>query len=358
MERNIKSDRVAALGALRPNAAPAGLPAISGKAVIDAPALLDWPYDGGLVQPNLNDPTSNTVHDLHARITDCDLVLSTEGNYHPALQEYWPIFLASFGDRPLANWVYSTSPPVVISQRKNGILQVGNVYVECPPSLAVANHSVVNALVAGRSVEGSPIPLYQDRGEVILVKKGNPKNIHTIWDLGRKDVRFVTPNPALESGAFTTYAAAIHGIARHTETPAEGRTADGLFRALFADPDSAAQKWLIGPRIHPRDVPWSIAHGRADASVIYYHLALYTKQSFPDLFDIVPLGGDEFDPRPLAGTPIGLRYVVALEGRWTARQREARSALLEGLCSPDFAAILTRRGLIPQAPGMKTDDQA
>ena len=79
---------------------------IKGNPVIDAPDLLEWPYDGGTLEPNLNDPTSNTLHDFHARISSCDLVLSTEGNYHPALRDIWPIFLAKFKDRPLRTGSY------------------------------------------------------------------------------------------------------------------------------------------------------------------------------------------------------------------------------------------------------------
>ena len=74
---------------------------ITGKPVIDSPELLEWPYDRGVLKPNLNDPTSNVLHDLHAGISSCELVFSSEGNYHPALKDIWPIFLAKFKDRPL-----------------------------------------------------------------------------------------------------------------------------------------------------------------------------------------------------------------------------------------------------------------
>ena len=67
--------------------------------------------------------------------------------------------------------------------------------------------------------EGQVLPLYQDRGVVILVKRGNPKGIHTVWDLGRQDVRLVTPNPKLEPGAFENYAGSLYHIARHDKNP-------------------------------------------------------------------------------------------------------------------------------------------
>jgi len=183
----------------------AEMPKITGKPVIDTPQLLDWPTDRGMVAPNLNDPTSNTLLDVHGIISSCDLVLSTEGNYHPALRDIWPIFLAKFKDRPLHNCLYTTSPPIIVEQIKNETLEVGNLYFTCMPSAAVASGVVMDKLVHAGYADGPIYLLYQDRGAVILVKKSNPKRIRSVWDLGRKGVRLVTPNPQLEPGAFENY---------------------------------------------------------------------------------------------------------------------------------------------------------
>jgi hypothetical protein len=53
---------------------------ITGKPIIDSLQLLEWPYDGRIVIPNLNDPTSNVLNDFHAGISSCELVLSSQGN--------------------------------------------------------------------------------------------------------------------------------------------------------------------------------------------------------------------------------------------------------------------------------------
>ncbi|MFI5332443.1 MAG: substrate-binding domain-containing protein, partial [Desulfobaccales bacterium] len=191
----------------------AELPKITGKPVIDAPTLLDWPADQGTVIPNLNDPTANLLNDVHAQIASCDLLLSTEGNFHPALKDIWPRYLARFKDQPLVNWLYTTSPPISFEQMTHGVAQVGNLYVKCRPTVAIATRRVIEKLLeAGYTVEPA-IPLLQDRGAVILVKKGNPKRIRSVWDLARPGVRLVTPNPALEPGALANYAATLAGIA-------------------------------------------------------------------------------------------------------------------------------------------------
>jgi len=330
----------------------AELPKITGKPVIDSPPLLDWPLDQGVLLPNLSDPTSNLLYDLHAQVSSCDLVLSTEGNYHMALRDIWPHFLAQFPTQPLANWFYTTSPPVPLEQIENQRLQIGNLTVTCRPSVVVGPRKLMARLQQAGYTEGSPHPLYQDRGAVILVKKGNPQQIHSVWDLGRTEVRLATPNPELEPGAFENYAGTIYNIALNDAQPPPGMSAPRLMELLFNGVSGDPEKWLTGARIHHRDLPWSVAHGRADAAVIYYHLGRYTKETFPHLFDLVPLGGSIAHPQPLPGTIITTRYVIRILGDWTPLQFEAREKLIQTLLCPEFTEILEKRGLVrPEKKG-------
>jgi hypothetical protein len=318
---------------------------ITGKPVIDAPETLEWPYDNRIVTPNLNDPTSNILHDFHAGISSCDLVFSTERNYYPALRDIWPKFLAKFADEPLTNWYYTTSPPIALPQLEKGLVQFGNLYASCRPQVVVATEKVIKRLEEAGFTDGPAHPLYKDRGSVILVKKGNPKGIRTVWDLGREDVRYVSPNPTLEPGAFANYAASIYNIAEFDPNPPKDMTAQKLIDAIFNGKSRNLDKWLAGPRIHHRDIPWSMAYGRGDAGLIFYHLGLYIKDTFPEKFDIVPLGGTVSDPQPLTGTRIGTRYVVAIRGDWTPRQLKVRDTLIRTLLSDDFTKILEKRGM-------------
>jgi hypothetical protein len=324
----------------------AEIPKITGKPVIDAPLILNWPLDGGTATPNLHTPTSNVLYDLHGKVDSCDLVLSTEGNYHMALKDVWPIFLARFQDSPLKNALYTTSPPVVVPQIKNGLVQFDNLSINCKPSVAVANKSVIDRLIADGLADGDAQPLYQDRGVVILVKVGNPKGIASVWDLGKSGVRLVTPNPDLEPGAYTNYLEAIYNIAKADPAPPDGWTAQRLIDTIYNGKSGDPAKWLAGPRIHHRDEPWSVAYGRADAAIILHHIGRYTKSTFPDIFDVVPLGGTASNPQPLPGTKTVVRYVLPLKGDWSSKQKDARDALIETLMSRDFSAALERHGLM------------
>lgn len=323
----------------------ADVPKVTGKPVIDTPPILEWPVDGGTNTPNLHNPTSNTLYDLHGKVDSCDLVLSTEGNYHMALHDMWPVFLAKFQSNPLHNALYTTSPPVVVPQLEKGTLQFDNLNINCRPSVAVGNKKVMDKLIAAGMNDGEPKPLYVDRGVVMLVKAGNPKHIKSVWDLGRKGVHLVTPNPDLEPGAYGNYRDAIYNIAKADPNPPKGWTAEKLIEILFNGGSHDPNKWLTGARIHHRDEPWSVAHGRADAAMILHHLGRYTKESFPTVFDVVPLGGTLENPQPLPGTKIGTRFVVALKGDWSERQKAARDALIDTFMSNDFTTALEKHGL-------------
>jgi len=325
--------------------AQADLPKITGKPVIDAPAVLEWPLDNGMATPNLHNPTSNMLYDLHGKVDSCDLVLSTEGNYHMALHDVWPVFLAKFKDDPLHNALYTTSPPVVVPQLEKGVVQFDNLDVRCRPSVAVANKAVIDKLASAGLTDGEARALYQDRGEVILVKSGNPKKIGSVWDLGKEGVHLVTPNPELEPGAYQNYRDAIYNIAKADLNPPKDWTAEKLIDTIFNGGSGDANKWLAGARIHHRDEPWSVAYGRADAAVILHHVGRYTKESFPNIFDVVPLGGTLDNPQPLPGTKTDTRYVVALKGEWSPKQKAARDALIDTLMSNDFSSALEKHGL-------------
>lgn len=332
------------------------MPDIAGRPFIDGPQILHWPSDffaDGL-KPSLCEPTANLLNDFHADINRCDMVLTTAGNYHMALRELWALYLASFPpDDPLQNWLYTTSPPVAEEQIENGLVRVGNLVVHCRPQVAVGPRGLMDNLAAAGLIMGaggeggSALPVSKTLGNVILVKKGNPKGIFTIWDLARNDIRLITPNPVSESGSFRVYSSSIYQIARQDKNPPPGGTAEGLFDAIFNEAfnGGGSRRWLAGERIHHREVPWSVAYGKADASIIFYHLARHAKKMFPDFFDIISLGGTVEEPKPCPGNQIETLYAARIKGGWTQKQVKATEKLMELFGSEEFTSILKKNGL-------------
>jgi hypothetical protein len=324
---------------------PEELPGITGTPVIDGPKVLEWPVDREQEGPSLDEPTANFVNDLHAEIGQCDMVLTTAGNYHMALRDLWDLYLTKFPvDNPLRSWLYTTSPPIAGQQIGSGLVRIGNISAHCRPQVAVGPRALVDSLADAGFTDGDAVPISKTRGNVLLVKKGNPQKVHSIWDLGRRDVRVVTPNPLTEPGSFRLYANSIYGIAKHDPNPRGDMAAADLFQGIFG-PAGGREKWLSGRRIHHREVPWSIAFGKGDSTIIFYHLAVYAASTFPHLFEMVPLGGTPADPIPLPGNLAEVLYAVRIKGEWSLKQRKATGILMDLFQSSAFTALLEKHGL-------------
>ncbi|XLS29171.1 substrate-binding domain-containing protein [Flavobacteriaceae bacterium M23B6Z8] len=313
------------------------IPEITGSPEVTAPKLLDWPTDFDRLNPDLTEPTSNRIYDLHMQVADCDgmdLIISTSGNYHMALTDYWyEVFLPKYPE--VKNWYFSTSPPISVEQTANKELSFSNVGLKCAPHLAVGPAGIMRRLESAGFTEGEPIPLFTNRGNVLLVKRGNPKNIRNIWDLAKPKMRVATSNPFTEPGSFGNYASSIYNIALNDRGEAK---ATKLFNTIFGN--NRANKWVTGERIHHREVPHLIFTNQADAGPIFYHLARYMTATFPDEFDIVPLGGTVESPDPLPGNRIGRLFIVRIKGNLTANQITNREAFIKEIIDGSFDPFL------------------
>ena len=331
------------------------VPTITGKPTIVIPGnLLNWPSEVSAI-PNLTEPTANRLNDLHGEIGHCDMVLSTAGNYHMALRELWPVYLDTYAKGlDIKTWYYTTSPPISPGQITNKALQFGNVNLTCVPQVAVGPKKLMKKLTQLGVVQGQPVPVLKNYGNVIFVKKGNPKNIKSVWDLGRDDVTLVTPNPNKEPGSFGNFSGSIYNIAKNDKNPPQGMTADTLFDRIFnhsqanCDPKGHQAKkcaWVSGKRIMHREQPWAVYSGHADAGLIFYHLALYFVRTFPDQFEIVPLGGTADKPVPVDGNKVGVLSAVRVKGDWRKQQVQAQDKLMEAFSSATFTKILVKHGI-------------
>ncbi|MGF1516074.1 MAG: substrate-binding domain-containing protein [Elainellaceae cyanobacterium] len=344
----LKATALAVLTALIPvSVVSAEVPSIIGSPTIDSPMLLDWPTSFPPATPDLTEPTSNRIFDLHMTMgrRDCeaiDLILSTAGNYHMALGQLWYEHLLP-STPSIESYYYTTSPPISPEQVTNETLTFANVRLNCRPHVAVGPNKLVTRLQELGVTRGEPTPFIRNRGNVMLVKRGNPKNIQTIWDLGRPDVKVVTSNPDTEPGSFGNYSGSIYNIAASDPNPPDPSfTAENLFDSIF---NADTGKWLSGARIHHREVPHSIAFGDADVGLMFYHLALFAKETFPDEFDIVPLGGTAENPQPLPGNRVATLFYIEVGTELSETQEQSVDSLVEAFNSPIFTDILASFGL-------------
>lgn len=222
------------------------VPKITGTPHIVTPeSLLNWPGEFPGTTPYLTEPTANRLNDLHGQIGRCDIVLSTAGNYHMALREMWQVYLKDNAkDLDIKTWYYTTSPPISPKQIANKTVQFGNLNLNCVPQVAVGPKKLMKKLIGMGVTDGKPVKILKNYGNVMLVKKGNPKNIKSVWDLGRKDVTLVTPNPKMEAGSFGNFSGSVYNIAKNDPNPPAGMTAENYSKAF-----STASKANVAAKI-------------------------------------------------------------------------------------------------------------
>jgi hypothetical protein len=293
---------------------------------------LAWPNERARVAPD--EPAwwqagSNICLDLHGDPARARLAVFSDGNHHMALAECLAVFLAAHP--AIEDIFYATTPPGLLLQlTEHGSLRLGNLTITARPHVFLSPAPILERLVRqGRMRQH--VPFMQSRGNVLLVRAGNPRAIGDIADLLRPEVRLFLSNPQTEAASYAVYRDTLLGLAR-----AQALDLSGFEKLLAAAPP----RLVHGESIHHREAPQAVADDRADAALIYFHLALRYTRIFPGLFEIVPLGGTADDPRPSAANVVTTYHMglVGDGGKWGGK-------LLEFLGSEDATAIYRRHGL-------------
>lgn len=335
------------------------IPEIKSQPVVLGQETLVWPREGGrdtIPHRPYNHPDltgrANVIDDWHMQTSrdDWDLLVSTAGNFHRFLNGFYRQRYLPANPR-VANgqWGYSTSPPISVEQLQNGgRLTMGNMTILGNPMVVMGPNGIMKKVVEGGYAHGNKGAVLSNYGNVLLVRAGNPKNIRGIWDLGRPEVRVVTSNPDTEAGSFNNYRTSIFHMAFRDVEAKTGnvnnaaRQATQLFNQIFNN-RSINTKWVVGDRIHHRDVPQAIADGDADAGIFFYHLAQTAIEAHPGKFEIVPLGGTVENPDPMPGNRVATMYAIRIEGDWTTRQEINRDNFFLSITNPGQNTSLLER---------------
>lgn len=328
------------------------IPEIVAEPVVLGQETLVWLREGGvdtIPQRPFDYPDltgrANVLDDWHMQ-TDpdgWDLLVSTAGNFHRFLNAFnRQVYLPANPVVADGQWGYSTSPPISIQQLDNGgRLSFGNMEIRGVPMVVMGPGGIMNAVVAGGYDDGPRGRILSNFGNVLLVRAGNPKNIQDIFDLERGGVRVVTSNPVTEPGSFGNYSSSIFHIAFRQIEAATGdiaraeRAASRLYNRVFNPPNNQhTKKWVVGDRIHHRDVPQTLADGDADVGPMFYHLARTAIEANPGMFEIVPLGGTVENPEPVLGNRVATMQAIRIAGPWTAQQVINRDNFFAAITNP------------------------
>ena len=245
---------------------------------------------------------SNLCLDFHGDPANAQLVVFSDGNHHMALAECVEAFVRR--SPGLHEVFYTTTPPsVYLALLRTGELTLGNLTLRVRPNVVIGPREVVERLHA-EGETGAPVAFARSRGNVYLVRAGNPKGIRGVADLLRPDVIPFMSNPDTEAASYGVYRETVLATAR-----IRGLDVRALDRRLSGEGGAI----VFGERIHHREAPQAIADGEADVAMVYYHLAQRYVRSFPGEFEIVcegwdPVGEDKREP--VEGTVV-TEYVVA-----------------------------------------------
>ena len=246
----------------------------------DSANALPWPLEAALpaseLEAELHVPGSNLVLDLHGDPLRARLNVFSDGNHHMALEQALQAFVSEEAD--VEDIFYATTPPrVIIDALKGDGIRVGNLRLSVKPHIFISPDDVLEALHK-QGLIGPHQPVMRSRTLAILVRKKNPKNINSPEQLLDPAIRLALSNPITEKASFGVYAAALCSIGEMAGKPAADTEA-------YLCSDQVAHSQII----HHREVPQILASDLADASLIYYHLALRYTRIFPDTFDLIEL---------------------------------------------------------------------
>ena len=301
--------------------------------------LLDWPYEGAAKLERIDASNAgnlcipgNTVVDAHGDPMKAQLIIFSDGNHHMGLETACQLFLKRHPT--VQDIFYTTAPAGTIKDAfSSGVLRFGNLCLSIKPNVFIGPQKVVGPLHAAGQIS-KPIPFAQSRGVVLLVKKGNPKQLSSkISDLLRDDVRIACSSPTKEKASFGVYCTTLCNLAS-----VEGgqNMSDAMNIRLITSP-------VHSSRIHHREIPQLIANDEADVAPLYYHLALRYVTIFPNLFEFIPLGGTKDDPQPGKEHKLNT-YLISVvkenEGEWGSK-------FADFMLSQDVADIYKKKGLTP-----------
>jgi len=186
---------------------------------------------------------------------DAGLILWLAGNQFFAMDDVVRAFQAQ---RPGTAVGLITLPPglLLAAIEKGGWTYGGKDYPGRPDVYASVSLGHLKKLKAAGMMDRYAIYMHNEL--VLMVAKGNPKNIHGVADIARDDVRTSMPNPVSE-GIMVFYARKV--LERH-----------GLWQKVSAGKmcnscQTTPNNWFTS--VHHRETPERIGDGRSDTGFVW-----------------------------------------------------------------------------------------
>ncbi len=199
-------------------------------------------------------PGTDNVPDLHGNPEGAQLILFVGGNQFMVLPKLVSAFVEQHPE--LAGKIfYETLPPgILLNQiQHQDTLTLGNLTLTARPDVYEAGALKLKTLASQHQV--SSYVTYATNDLAIMVRKGNPKHIRSLEDLGRADVRLSMPNPQWE------------GVARLIENSLHQAGGAALVQKVMVTKRREGTTFLT--HVHHRQTALRIMQNLSDAGVTW-----------------------------------------------------------------------------------------
>ena len=201
-------------------------------------------------------PGVDNVPDLFGDINDPQLVVFFAGNQFMVIDELLHAFKKKY---PAYKKVFAeTLPPGILAKQiEGGSVTIGNMKIDLEPDVYTAGKSAIDI----KTSWFARTEVYAKNSLAIMVHKGNPKNIQSLSDLSKREVRVSMPNPKWE------------GIAKQIQAAFMKAGGEKLKTTIMDDKVKDSSTFLT--QIHHRQTPMRILYDQSDAGPVWFSEAYY-----------------------------------------------------------------------------------
>lgn len=203
-------------------------------------------------------PGIDNIPDIYGDINDPQLVVFFAGNQFMVIDDLMKAFKLKYPQytRVLAE----TLPPGILSKQiKEGSIVIGNMRITLKPDVYTAGKNRIDETPEWFN----RTELYARNKLAIMTRKGNPKQVNKLADLGRSDVRVSMPNPEWE------------GIGKRIEEAYRKVGGEALRNTIMETKVKDSTTYLT--QIHHRQTPMRILYEQSDAGPVWYSEVHYQK---------------------------------------------------------------------------------
>ena len=264
-------------------------------------------------------PGIDNVPDLYGDVVDPQLVVFFGGNQFMVLDDLLREFRKAY---PQYQRIFvETLPPGILAKQieQGGALVVGNLRIALKPDVYAAGKNRMDMTPEWFGRTSS----YAQNRLAIMVRKGNPKKVASLRDLGRPEVRVSMPNPAWE------------GIGKRIEESYEKAGGVALKTAVMTTKVKAGSTFLT--QIHHRQSPLRVLYDQSDAAPVWYTEAFYQKMLGHPVESVEIPAKENILANYVAGTMKAAPHAQAAED------------FVAFLTSPAGQAVYRKYGFLPPA---------